>query len=132
MTSSGLDVWLIGLIDWGGMPGWLVVMVLALVALVMSTVISNSAAANVLVPIGLTLALSEAVTLDPIRVGFFIAIGASLAMALPISTPPNAIAYSTGAAKTSDMVRAGLIVGVVGLVLFVGVAPVLWNLMGVG
>lgn len=132
VTSSGLDVWLIDLIDWGGMPGWLVVAVLALVALAMSTVISNSAAANVLVPIGLTLAVSNAVTLDPIQVGFFIAIGASLAMALPISTPPNAIAYSTGAAKTSDMVRAGLIVGIVGLVLFVGVAPVLWNLMGVG
>ena len=92
--------------------------------------ISNSAAANLLIPIGLTLALSGAVSLDPIRVGFFIAIGASLAMALPISTPPNAIAYSTGSVHTADMARAGLVIGLVGLVLFVVVAPLLWTLMG--
>ena len=51
---------------------------------------------------------------DPALAAFFIAIGASLAMALPISTPPNAIAYSTGAVKTRDMAVAGSIIGVVG------------------
>ncbi|MFH2071285.1 MAG: DASS family sodium-coupled anion symporter [Actinomycetota bacterium] len=132
VATSGLDVWLIDLIDWGGMPGWVVVATLALVAIALSTVISNSAAANLLMPIGLTLAMSDATAIDPIRAGFFIAIGASLAMALPISTPPNAIAYATGAVTTADMIKAGLIIGVVGLALFLGVAPVLWNLMGVG
>jgi sodium-dependent dicarboxylate transporter 2/3/5 len=132
VASTGLDVWLIDLVSWDTMPAWLVAALLALVALVMSTVISNSAAANLLVPIGLTLAASPAIELDPIRVGFFIAIGASLAMALPISTPPNAIAYSTGATRTADMARAGLAVGAVGLVLFVAVGPLLWGLLGVG
>jgi sodium-dependent dicarboxylate transporter 2/3/5 len=132
VTSSGLDAWLIGLVDWEPMPAGLVAAVLGVLALVMSTVISNSAAANLLIPIGLTLAVSDVVDLDPIRVGFFIAVGASLAMALPISTPPNAIAYSTGATKTADMARAGLIVGAVGLAFFLGAAPLLWNLMGVG
>ena len=46
-----------------------------------------------------------------------VALSASLAMALPISTPPNALAYSTGAIKQMDMVRTGLIIGVVGIVL---------------
>jgi len=124
-------VWLIDLVSWDSVPGWLVAGLLALTALVMSTVISNSAAANLLIPIGLTLALSGAVSLDPIQVGFFIAVGASLAMALPISTPPNAIAYSTGAVQTSDMARAGLVIGLVGLVLFVVVAPLLWSVVGV-
>jgi sodium-dependent dicarboxylate transporter 2/3/5 len=131
VSSSGLDVWLIDLVSWDRVPGWLVAGLLALTALVMSTVISNSAAANLLIPIGLTLALSGAVPLDPIQVGFFIAIGASLAMALPISTPPNAIAYSTGAVQTSDMARAGIVIGLVGLVLFVVVAPLLWSVVGV-
>jgi sodium-dependent dicarboxylate transporter 2/3/5 len=130
VASSGLDVWLIDLVSWDLVPGWLVAGLLAATALGMSTVISNSAAANLLIPIGLTLALSGAVSLDPIRVGFFIAIGASLAMALPISTPPNAIAYSTGSVHTADMARAGLVIGLVGLVLFVVVAPLLWTLMG--
>ena len=131
VASSGLDVWLVELVSWDRVPAWLVAGLLALTALVMSTVISNSAAANLLIPIGLTLALSGAVSLDPIQVGFFIAVGASLAMALPISTPPNAIAYSTGSVQTSDMARAGVVLGLVGLVLFVVVAPLLWSVVGV-
>lgn len=131
VTSTGLDVWFVGLIDWGAMPGWVVGGLLALVALAMSTVISNSAAANLLVPIGLTLAMSDAVAIDPIRAGVVIAIAASLAMALPISTPPNAIAYSTGAVRTGDMVRAGLVIGAVGLLLLLVAAPLLWELTGV-
>ena len=93
--------------------------------------ISNSAAANLLIPIGLTLTVSGVVDLEPLAAGFFIAIGASLAMALPVSTPPNAIAYSTGAITTATMARVGLAVGTVGLVLFVFVAPLLWEVMGV-
>ena len=47
----------------------------------------------------------------------FVAVCASLAMLLPISTPPNAIAASTGMVETKDMTKVGLIVGVVGLIL---------------
>ena len=46
-----------------------------------------------------------------------IAIAASSAMCLPISTPPNAIAYSTGLVKQNDMLKMGLICGIVSLVL---------------
>ena len=46
-----------------------------------------------------------------------LALSASFAMALPISTPPNAIAYSTGLVKTSQMSKVGLIVGIISLVL---------------
>jgi sodium-dependent dicarboxylate transporter 2/3/5 len=38
-------------------------------------------------------------------------------MALPVSTPPNAIAYSTGLVTSSQMARAGIIMGIVSLVL---------------
>jgi sodium-dependent dicarboxylate transporter 2/3/5 len=132
VAASGLDEWLVGLVGWESVPPALLAAVLALVAIVMSTVISNSAAANLLIPIGLSLAVSGVVDLDPISAGFFIAIGASLAMALPISTPPNAIAYSTGMVATRDMAKAGVIVGAVGLALFVFVGPLLWEALGVG
>ena len=46
-----------------------------------------------------------------------IALSASFAMALPVSTPPNAIAYSTGLVTSSQMARAGIIMGIVSLVL---------------
>lgn len=47
----------------------------------------------------------------------FIAMCASIAMLFPISTPPNAIASSTGLVQTSQMAKIGIIVGVVGFVL---------------
>jgi sodium-dependent dicarboxylate transporter 2/3/5 len=54
-----------------------------------------------------------------------VAIGSSLGMVLPISTPPNAIAASTGMIEQKDMVKTGLIMGVVGLVLGYGMLIVL-------
>lgn len=47
----------------------------------------------------------------------FVALCASLAICLPISTPPNALASSTGLVQTRDMARIGLLLGVIGLVL---------------
>ncbi len=131
VNASGLDLWLVGLVGWESIGQALLILTLAVVALLLSTFISNSAAANLLIPIGLSLALSDAVAAQPALAAFFIAVGSSLAMALPVSTPPNAIAFSTGAVTTRDMAVAGSIIGVVGLVLYVFVAPLLWDFMGV-
>jgi solute carrier family 13 (sodium-dependent dicarboxylate transporter), member 2/3/5 len=131
VSASGLDGWLVGLVGWDRIGSTMVVIAFALVALGLSTVISNSAAANLLVPIGLGLAFSDAVSVDPMLVGFFIAVGASLAMALPISTPPNAIAYATGVVTTRDMVLTGFLIGAIGLVIFLGLSPLLWSAMGI-
>jgi len=131
VADSGLDSWLISLITWENIGPSVIAAAFAVVALMLSTVISNSASANLLVPIGLALTTAGAIDLDPLIVGFVIAIGASLAMALPISTPPNAIAYSSGLVKTGDMARAGLIIGVVGLILFLFVSPAIWSVLGI-
>ena len=47
----------------------------------------------------------------------FIAVCASIAMLFPISTPPNAIASSTGLVQTKDMTKVGIIVGAIGFIL---------------
>ena len=46
-----------------------------------------------------------------------IAVAASVAMALPISTPPNAIAHSTGLVEQKQMMKIGVVMGIIGLVL---------------
>lgn len=46
-----------------------------------------------------------------------VAIAASSAMILPISTPPNALAFATGYVKQNDMARMGIIMGIVSMVL---------------
>ena len=130
VSSSGLDVWLVDRFDWGSMPTLLLTVAMAALALGLSTVISNSATANLLAPVGISLALSDAVDLDPLLAGLLIAMACSLAMALPVSTPPNAVAYASGAIESKDMATIGLVVGAVGLVLVVFVMPPIWRAVG--
>jgi len=130
VSSTGLDQWLVELFDWGSLSPGVLLAALALVAIGLSTIISNSATANLLIPIGISLALSDAVDLDPLLVGLVIALSCSLAMALPVSTPPNAVAYASGEIETKDMAIVGLLVGAVGIVLVVFVMPPIWNGLG--
>ncbi len=127
---TGLDEWIVGLVSWESIPNVLLLVALAAMGLVFSTVMSNTAVANLLIPIGLTIAQSAAVQEDPLLVGALIAIACSLAMALPISTPPNAIVYATGAVTTRQMATIGAPIGVLGLALFLLVGPPLWRLLG--
>jgi len=89
-----------------------------------SNFISNTATAALLTPILAIVAGSMADSLipfggaAPLIVG--LALSASLAMCLPVSTPPNAIAYSTNIIQRSDMIKTGIIIGVVGFVIGYG------------
>jgi len=130
VAASGLDVWMVGLVNWSSLPRLALVGGLTLFALVMSTVISNSATANLLIPIGVSLAASSAIDLDPALAAVVIAIASSLAMALPVSTPPNAVAFATGAVETRDLARTGVVVGAIGAVLVALAAPPLWDTLG--
>ncbi len=131
IVDSGLDDWVIGLISWESLGATVTIGVFTVAALVLSTVMSNSASASLLIPLGVSLALSGTVDVDPLVVGFLIAMGASLAMALPISTPTNAVAYSSGLIKTGDMAKTGILIGIIGVVIYLFVSPLLWSALGV-
>ena len=129
VSATGLDKWMLGSIDWTSIPGLLLILVLALVGWVTSNVISHSASANLLVPMGMGLAVS--VSSGAAEIAIVIALGCSLGMCLPISTPPNAIAYSTGTTPTREMAIVGVIVGLIGIVLLAFVAPLTWGVIGI-
>ena len=106
----------------------LVLVIAGLVCYFLSNFISNSATAALLVPILVVVgtAMSDPAAANHeqfISLGGmyamipYIAMCASLAMLFPISTPPNAIASSTGLVQTSQMAKVGIIIGVTGLVL---------------
>ena len=92
-----------------------------LVCFILSNFISNTATAALLIPIltvvcsGMGDKLTSIGGTQTILIG--VAVAASCAMSLPISTPPNAIAYSTGLIQQTDMVKAGLTVGVLSMVI---------------
>jgi sodium-dependent dicarboxylate transporter 2/3/5 len=130
VASTGLDVWLVGRLDWGALPTAVLAATLAALALVLSTVISNSATANLMAPVAISLAVSDAVELDPLLAGLLVAMACSLAMALPVSTPPNAVAYASGAIDSKDLAVVGLSIGGLGLLLVVFVMPPVWRALG--
>jgi len=126
---TGLDRWIIALVDWEAIPVVLVLLVLAGLAWVISNFISSTAAANLLVPMGVGVAAN--VPNSAGEVAMVLALACSLGMCLPISTPPNAIAYATGVVPTAAMVRIGFLVGIVGILLLSFVVPHLWAVVGV-
>jgi sodium-dependent dicarboxylate transporter 2/3/5 len=87
----------------------------------LSNFISNTATAALLVPILATVCKGMGDSLATIggtvTVLVGIAVAASSAMCLPISTPPNAIAFSTGLVKQNEMLKVGLTMGIVTMVL---------------
>jgi sodium-dependent dicarboxylate transporter 2/3/5 len=95
----------------------------------MANFISHTATAALLVPI-LAIAgasmkdyLVDVGGVETLLIG--VAISSSIAMILPISTPPNAMAHATGLIEQKDMVKVGVVLGLVGLVLGYGVLIIL-------
>ncbi|MBR1960653.1 MAG: SLC13/DASS family transporter [Bacteroidales bacterium] len=127
LNRTGLASCLINAVPFASWNIILVMLAGGFLCYLLSNFISNSAAANLIVPI--LAVVGTALLDDTTAAEGFIAIGglktllvgvamsASLAMCLPISTPPNALAHSTGIINTRQMTVVGLIMGVVGFVL---------------
>lgn len=121
MDSSGLADAAIESIPFGSWSPMLIMLISGLICYLLSNFISNTATAALLVPILAVVCRGMGNKLDGIGgtsiVLVGIAIAASCAMCLPISTPPNAIAYSTGLVKQNQMLKVGLSCGLISLAL---------------
>jgi sodium-dependent dicarboxylate transporter 2/3/5 len=127
MQATGLDHVLIAAVPTGGLY---VLAPLVLAALALSTFMSNTAASNLLLPIGISLAATTPGA-GAVEAGIAIALAASAAMALPVSTPPNAIAYAHGVLEARDMAVPGAIIGILAVLLvIVGSGPIIAFWMG--
>lgn len=121
MSKTGLADNLVKAIPFDSWPAIVVLIGGGLICWLLSQFISNSAATALMVPIlvavgkGIEGPLGDYGGIGTLLVA--VAMAASFAMSLPISTPPNAIAYSTGLIKTKQMFVTGMIVGVVSLVI---------------
>jgi sodium-dependent dicarboxylate transporter 2/3/5 len=92
-------------------------LVFTAIAIVMSETASNTAAANIIVPTAI--AVSQAAGLSPLEPALGATMGASLGFMMPISTPPNAIVYSSGFIPLGAMVRNGFVLDIVGYLIVV-------------
>jgi len=88
--------------------------VFSLLNIILSNFMSNTATTTILIPIAIILVSSNQVIL-PLVIG----LSASAALFLPISTPPNAIAFSTGKLEQKDFRFGGIVAGIIGPVVII-------------
>ena len=124
MNGSGLADVAIESIPFGSWSPIVILIVSGLICYFLSNFISNTATAALLMPILTVVCRAMGDKLDVIggtsTVLIGVAIAASTAMCLPISTPPNAIAYSTGLVEQKDMLKTGITCGIISIVLGYG------------
>jgi sodium-dependent dicarboxylate transporter 2/3/5 len=116
VSSSGLALWLgEGLAPLNGFGT--AALVIAAVALVifLTELTSNLATTATLLPVVGAIALQAGV--PPIVLTVPITIAASCAFMLPVATPPNAIVFATGAISIPQMVRAGFVLNILGIIM---------------
>lgn len=117
-NKSGLADHLITSIPFDTWSPVIVLITSGVICWILSNFISNTASAALLIPIicavgiGLGDKLAAIGDIQTLLIG--VALSASMAMTLPISTPSNALAHATGFVKQNDMARAGLIIGLLG------------------
>jgi len=108
----------------GATSVWGITFASIFIAIIVSETSSNTASANMVVPV--MIALAKAANIDPIPPAIGATLGASWGFMLPVSTPPNAIAYGSGMIPITKMIRAGIWFDISGgLLLWVGLRVML-------
>ena len=124
LNASGLAENAVKTIPFGDFSPLLILVISGLICYILSNFISNSATAALLMPILAVVCTAMGDKLAAIggtpTVLIGVAIAASSAMILPVSTPPNALAFSTNLVQQKDMVKIGVIVGIISMVLGYG------------
>jgi len=128
LDHTGLAAALAHAIHYEALSPMAVVIALSMVCWLMANFMSNTATANLLMPIAAAIgsSMDSLTTVGGLqRLLVIVAFSASLGMILPVSTPPNSLAYSTGLIESKDMAKTGLIMGVIGLLVVYGAALML-------
>ncbi len=123
LSVSGLGEVMVATLPTTLSPYYLVVVGMV-VAGAMSTVMSNTATAGLLIPLVMSV---NATGSQMLMLVVGIALMCSMAMSLPVTTPPNAIAFSSRAIKTKDMMFTGTIVTIVGFLVMAFLGPIYWT-----
>ena len=132
LNSSGLAANAVESIPFGEFSPILILLIGGAICYLLSNFISNSATAALLMPILAIVCGAMGDKLAPIggtpTILIGVAIAASSAMILPISTPPNALAFATGYVKQSQMSKIGIIMGIISMALGFGLVYLMGTL----
>lgn len=131
LAKSGAAAWIINLIlsSWDLMPLTLIAVV-SLLTIILTEAMSNSAVIAILMP--LVSGLGVEYNIDPKILTYAIAMPAGFAFTLPMATPANAIAVSSGYLNIADMVRVGIFASLSAWLVFNLMVRFYWPLIGLG
>ena len=128
LEKSGLARTVVETIPFSAMGAFTVLFLMTTISMVMATFMSNTATANLLIPI----AVSVATVLPGLEnyggvslMVICVALAASMGMSLPISTPPNALAHATGRVGTQDFIKTGKFISPIGVLVIFSVIVLL-------
>lgn len=98
-----------------GSPDWVVIIASITLMIFLTELASNTGSAAILIPVMIALSnqFNPAITYALV---FGVGVASSCAFMLPVATPPNALAYSTGIINQQQMLRAGLILNLLGII----------------
>ena len=131
MKTTGLGAWLVSRMPWERFGAFGIVVMFGLIAFAMAQMLSHTISATLIIPLAVNLGASGAAT-QGFNLGVtcvFVGLAVSFGMTLPISTPPNAIATSTGMVQTRDMAKAGALIGVAGILVTLLLAQSTWRFL---
>ncbi len=131
--SLGMALEVTGLVDviseflmniTSGGSGLTAITIMVISGLGMSVIASNTASAAIFLPIAI--GLGQKIGFSPVVLAVAVGISTSLDFMLPVGTPPNAIAYSTGKVSMREMIKAGIFLDLAGAVITILAAYLFW------
>jgi len=113
--SSGLAAWIANAATiLENLPWFVIVLTIGAIIVFLGELASNTAMAAIFLPI--SAAAAYGLGIDPVLLTAAVALSASLGFMLPVATPPNAIIYGSSAVTIKEMLRAGFLLDVIGIV----------------
>lgn len=120
ITYSHLDLWLgnefAGVVQ---LSTWQLVMLVTLLMVMITEVMSNTAAATTFLPVVAAIAVGFGI--NPMLLMIPATIAASYAFMMPVGTPPNAMVFGSGYIRMSQMLKAGLIINLLSVLVITGI-----------
>lgn len=129
--SSGLSNWIgAHFVGMENAPDWVLVGAISTLITFLTELTSNTATTEMILPV--LASIATAAKIHPLMLMVPAAIAASCAFMMPVATPPNAIVFASGRIRILDMVRAGLLLNVIGVVvvtaLFLLIGPAVFGI----
>jgi sodium-dependent dicarboxylate transporter 2/3/5 len=122
--KSGLAREIAGLVDWSALPPVFLILSFVVVCALLSAIASNTAAAAMLIQIGLSIVPTPSFAV-------LVALGASMGVPFVISTPPNAMVYGQGNIRLRDLALPGVVLMVAGCLLIAFAGPGVLRWLGI-